>query len=268
MAIQSTSTRRSSVPFTILGVVLAVLGFGLVLLVGSLTGGHSPSSAGAQQDVVVAAADLPIRTPIEAKDVKVVKYSSGDVPPGAFAKVADVQNLVAAVAIQKGQPLTGNVLVKSGDSVVGAQSAYLPVPTGYVAMTIPTGEQEGVAGYIQAGDYISLVAIVKVKQIDTQNVRTIYTNVHVLRIGPAPADSTAQATKGGISSSLTIVVTQCQAEYVNWFIKNEQLNYTLESYKDYKPQDASVDASCPSVTAAGGVHESDVIKRWPGINGS
>ncbi len=256
--------------FTILGVVLAVLGFGLVLLVGTVANGKSVGSAGggAQMDVVVAANDLAIRTPLQATDVKVARFSSSDAPPGGFARVDDVKNLVAAVEIKKGQAVTSNMLVKSGDSVIGAQSAYLPLPTGYVALTIPTGEQQGVGGFIQPGDYISLVAIVKVTGLTTTNVRTIYTNVHVLRVGPSSADAGAAPIKGGLSSSLTVVVTQCQAEYVSWFLANEAVKYTLESYKDYKPQDTSVDASCPSVTAAGGVKESDVNKRWPGINGA
>jgi len=256
--------------FTILGIVLAILGFGLVLLVGTVASGKAVGSVGggATTDVVVAANDVAIRTPLQATDVKVARFATGDVPPGGFARVNDVKNLVAGVDIKKGQALTSNMLVKSGDSVIGAQSAYLPLPTGYVALTIPTGEQQGVGGFIQPGDYISLVAIVKVNGIQTNNVRTVYTNVHVLRVGPSSADTSATPTKGGVSSSLTIVVTQCQAEYVNWFVSNEQLKYTLESYKDYKPQDTSVDATCPSVAAAGGVKESDVIKRWPGINGA
>jgi Flp pilus assembly protein CpaB len=121
-----------------------------------------------------------------------------------------------------------------------------------------------VAGYIQAGDYISVIAIVPSPK--GQNVRTIYTNVHVLKVGPAVADKTAGAPKtGGISSSLTVIVTACQAEYLNWFLANASLRYILESYKDTKPQDTAPDQSCPSVTTAPGVRQSDVANRWPGI---
>ncbi len=258
---------KSGRPYTLLGLVLAVLGFGMVLLFANLTGGKGPSGAAtAQASVVVAARDIPIRTPLSADDIKVVKFAQSDVPPGALTKPDDIKGMVAGVGIMKGQPLTSNLLVKSGDAIVGPQPAYLPLPSGWVGLTIPTGEQQGVGGYISAGDYISIVATVTGKS--GSNVRTLYTNVHVLRIGPALTTDTGQAQtpkSGGITSSLTIVVTQCQAEYLSWFISNASIKYTLESYKDYKPQDTSVDATCPSVNAAKGVTKDDISARWAGI---
>ncbi len=120
------------------------------------------------------------------------------------------------------------------------------------------------AGYIQTGDYISIVTFVG--GANSQNVRTLFTNVHVIKVGPASADPAASR-NSGVSSSLTIVMTQCQAEYLNWFIANATLKYTLESYKDYKPQDTGVDATCPSVNSATGVTRANIAQRWPGIFG-
>jgi len=263
-----TAKPKSGRPYTLLGLVLAVLGFGMVILFTTLTGGKSPSGApaAAQSPVLVAARDISIRTPLAADDIKVVKFAPADVPPGALTKPDDIKGMVAGVSILKGQPLTSNLLVKSGDTIVGPQPAYLPIPSGWVAVTIPTGEQQGVGGYFGAGDYISIVATVGGKS--GSNVRTLFTNVHVLRIGPALTTDTGQAQApkaGGITSSLTIVVTQCQAEYLNWFFSNASIKYTLESYKDYKPQDTAVDATCPTVTAAKGVTKDDINARWPGI---
>jgi Flp pilus assembly protein CpaB len=260
-----TSRRRAGLPFIIGGAALALVTFvGVILYTFSVSGqgaGNTP--------VVIAAHDLQIRVPILASDLTVVQYHSSDAPPGAFAKVTDLANVVAAVNISKGQPVTSNLVVASADSVVGPQAAYLPIPTGFVAVTIPTGEQQGVAGYIQVGDYISLVATVAGKT--AINVRTIYTNIPVIRLGTAPDSGIAQATPpaapktGGITSSLTIVVTQCQAEYIGWFLANGSLRYTLESYKDYKPQDLQVDNTCPSVDVAGGVTQAQIASKWPGI---
>lgn len=255
---------RSGTPYTILGLVLAVLGFGAVLLFSSM--GAHPTAAiggGPQVDVVVASEDIGIRTPITASQLKVVKFAQADAPPGAYRLVDDVKNSVAAIDIKKGQAVTSNLVVKSGDAVPGPQSAYLPIPTGFVAITLPTGEMQGVAGYIQTGDYISIIGLVNAAS--GQNVRTLFTNVHVLRVGPAPDAANGTAKPGGVSTSLTVVVTQCQAEYLNWFVGNAGLRYSLESYKDYKPQDVQVDSTCPSVTAARGVTKNDVGQRWPGI---
>jgi len=104
------------------------------------------------------------------------------------------------------------------------------------------------------------------------NVRTVFTNIHVLRVGPANLDVQAAQNKGSApakqtsgAASLTVVVTQCQAEFINWFIANGTIKYTLESYKDYAPRDTTADVNCPNADAAKGVTAGDVSRTWPGL---
>ena len=250
----------------IAGAVLAVLTFGGALFYTTTAGGVSLGNV----PVVVAAKDLQIRVPIEPGDLLVSNFHASDVPPGAFTRIADLKNLIAAVNITKGQPVTNNLVLTSTDAVIGPQSAYLPIPSGFVALTIPTGEQQGVAGYVQVGDYLSLVAVVGGKT--STNIRTVFVNVPVVRIGTAPSDTapiqgnpSAPPKVGGVSSSLTVVVTECQAEYISWFLSNGTLKYTLESYKDYAPQAVTADPACPSVLSAKGVTQADIASRWPGL---
>lgn len=262
----SRSKRRAGLPFIIAGAALALLTAGAVLF---YTTTASNTGAG-NVPVVIAAHDLQIRVPIQPGDLAIANFHSGDVPPGAFSKITDLTNVVAAITISKGQAVTSNLLLTSTDAVIGPQSAYLPIPAGFVALTIPTGEQQGVAGYIQVGDYLSLVAVVAGKT--STNIRTIYTNILVIRVGTATSESAPvqgnannPPKQGGLSSSLTIIVTQCQAEYINWFLSNGTLKYTLESYHDYSPQDSNADPTCPNVSAAKGVTQADIASRWPGI---
>ena len=257
---------RAGLPLIIAGAVLGVLAFAGVFIYTTTTGGSSSGNV----PVVVAAHDLEIRVPVTGADLVVAQFHAADVPPGAFSKVSDVHDVVAAIKIIKGQAVTSNLLLTSSEAVLGAQSAFLPIPTGYVALTIPTGEQQGVAGYIQVGDYLSLVATLAGKT--STNIRTIYTNIPVIRVGTAPSQTTpvqgstsSPPQQGGISTSLTIIATQCQAEYITWFLANGNLRYTLESYHDYKPQDVTADVTCPSVDAAKGVTQADIGARWPGI---
>jgi Flp pilus assembly protein CpaB len=246
--------------------VLAVLTAGAVLFYTSTASGTSAGNV----PVVVAAHDLQIRVPVLPADLVVAQFHASDVPPGSFSKLTDLKGVVAAINISKGQAVTSNLLLTSTDAVIGPQSAYLPIPKGFVALTIPTSEQQGVGGYIQVGDYLSLV--VQFGGKTSKNVRTVYTNIPVIRVGAATSDTApiqgstgAPPKQGGISSSLTIIVTQCQAEYIAWFLSNGQLTYTLESYHDYSPQDVTVDSTCPNATAAKGVTQADVVARWPGI---
>jgi Flp pilus assembly protein CpaB len=266
---------RSGMPFTILGVVFAVLGFGAVLVFSTLQGGSTRIVSGTldQRAVVVASRDIEIRTTLSAADLRVVKISAQDVPAGAYDKIEQVKDQVAAIKLVRGQTLTSNLLSASPDLVNSVTHDYLPIPSGYVVLQIPTGEMQGAGGYIKDGDYISIIVVIQDKLGKYSNARTVYTDIHVLKVGPltppaagtTPGSAKAPPTQQGVTSSLSVVVTQCQAEYLNWFLANATVRYTLESYKDYRPSDAKVDPSCATVTAAGGVTITQVLARWPGL---
>lgn len=224
--------------------------FVLVALNASNTNG-TPTQA-----VVVAAQDLQARVPIAADALR-----TQSIPvPGAYPKVyfqalRDVVGMVPLVAIPAGSAITANEVAKPNQAL-GAQSEYLPIPAGYVAFTIPTSELQGVANNIQADDYISVIATVS----GTGRVadKTIFTNLHVIRVG-----TPASAANSG-ANSLTVVVTQCQAEILNWFMTYASLKYTLESFHDYlKDSTQAPDPGCPSINSARGVTLQAVETAYP-----
>src|SRR5262245_60745378 len=253
-ALRTFSAITSRRPFTLLGVFLALLvivAFVLVALNASASG-SSP-----QQTVVYATKNLVPRVTITAEDLSTKTISVPETYPRVyFAQASQVQGMVPLVAISQGQAITANDVARPGQAV-GAQSEYLPIPQGYVALTIPTSEQQGVADYIQPGDYISVIATV------TSGSRvasmTIFTQLHVIKVG------TQSAAGGASATSLTVVVTQCQAEVITWFLTYASLKYTLESYKDYKPGDQNPDPKCPSVGDARGVTLSVIKAAFPGL---
>ncbi|HYL08408.1 MAG TPA: Flp pilus assembly protein CpaB [Candidatus Udaeobacter sp.] len=246
-ALSGITSRR---PFTLLGILLAMLvivAFVLVALNASNAGGNPT------QNVVVAAADLQPRIPITAQQlVTRVIPVPGSYPKVYFAAVQDVVGMVPLVGIPKDQAITSNEVAKANQAL-GSQSEYLPIPSGYVALTIPTSEEQGVAFNIQPDDYISVIATVSVsgKVAD----KTIFTNLHVIKVG-MPGGS-------GSPSSLTVVVSQCQAEVLTWFLTYASLKYTLQSYHDYQPGAQSPDPACPSIEAAKGVTLQVIQAAYP-----
>lgn len=241
-------------PFTLLGVLLAVLvivAFVLVALNASQAGA-SPSLT-----VVVATRDLTPRVPISADAL-----ATRDIPVPAsypkvyFTRIAEVQGMIPLVTINSGMAVSSNDVVRS-DQALGAQSEYLPIPRGYVALTIPTSEQQGVADFIQPGDYISVIATVS--SSGKVASKTIFTQLHIIKVGLQGATGNSNAT------SLTVVVTQCQAEIITWFLTYAALKYTLESYKDYQPGEQGPDPKCPSVGDAKGVTLQVIQANYPGL---
>ena len=246
MAVASPARPRANTSriFIIAGAALAAMAFVLIIFLGNA--GRPGSGAGGSQNIVVAARDIPFRSALTRDDLKVQSWN-GDVPPGAYKSIDDVigkgasqaspgsgvatntTGAVAEIKISQGQPITQNMLATSIDAVQ-VQPAYLPIPKGFEAATIPTGEQTGVAGFIQAGDYINIIANANSAQFSTGGqqgqqsrsvTKTVFTNVHVLKVGPATGQVSAggqpaSAQSGGVASSLTLVMTQCDWEFLRW----------------------------------------------------
>ena len=209
--------------------------------------------------MVVATQDLAPRIPIPAGSLEIKNIPTAGLPSTVLTRIGDATGMIPLVTIVKGQAVSSNLVAKPGQSL-GVQSEYLPIPSGYVALTIPTSEQQGVADYIQPGDYISVIATVTSgAKVATQ---TVFTNIHVIRVG---MDTSGGASSAATATSLTVVVTQCAAEYITWFLSYASLKYTLESYQDYLTGPVAKDPNCQSVTAAKGVTLKLVQQAFPSL---
>ena len=268
--------------FIIVGLLLAILAGAGVFLLGGTVG--SGSGAGATSTVVIAKQAIPLRHTITADDLDTTKVSGSFTGVNnVYTSINDVKTLIAQIQISKGSVITSDMLARDAGSIpAGSAPAFLPLASGYVAMTIPTGEQQGVAGHITQGDYITVIASASLTVFSVSGAptsgpvkvisKTVFTNVHVIGLGPAaanvqPAGGAAPAgsagAAGGVTSSLTIELTQCDAEYFTWFLGNTTLRYTLESFHDYLTQPPSApDPTCPTVIAAQGVSQKAVEARY------
>ena len=209
--------------------------------------------------MVVATQDLAPRIPIPAGALEIKSLPTGGLPSTVFTKIEDATGMIPLVTIVKGQAVSSNLVAKPGQSF-GVQSEFLPIPSGFVALTIPTSEQQGVGGYVQPGDFISVIATVTTgAKVAT---KTVFTNIHVIRVGQ---DTAAGAGAAATATSLTIVVTQCQAEYITWFLSYASLKYTLESYQDYGSGAPAKDPNCQSVNDAKGVTLKLVQQAFPSL---
>ncbi len=225
-------------PFTLLGILLALLVITAFVLV-ALNAGASTNSPLAS--VVVATRDLAPRQPITLASLEVRQLPvPATYPKVYFSKKDDVQGMIPLVAISAGQAISSNDIVKPNQAL-GSQAEYLPIPSGYVATTIPTSEQQGVANNIQPDDYISVIATVA--NAGKVASKTVFTNLHVIRVG-VPGSGASGASN---ATSLTVVVTECQAEVITWFLTYASLKYTLQSYKDYLTGPQPPDPKCPTV---------------------
>jgi len=268
--------------FIIVGVVLAIVAFGAVFLLSSATGGAG--IGGPNTSVVIAKQAIPLRHQITSADIEIAKVSingNGSLA-NTYPATNDVLSLVSEINITKGSVITSDMLARDISLVpAGAAPAYLPLAKGYVAITIPTAEQQGVAGHISVGDYITVISSANLTLFNSSGAqqgpvrqvsKTVFVNLRVIGLGPASAGvqpangsggTTSAAASSGVTSSLTVELTQCDAEFLTWFLANTQVRYTLESYKDYStaPTD-NQDTTCATIQAAGGVTNKQVDAKY------
>lgn len=244
----------------ILGLVVAFLAFVGVFLVGTSTG--RPAQV-AQVSVVAAARDIQARETLTPDMLVMASVPVNALPAGAETSMGSVKGQIALVGILKGQVLTTNVVAPSADSAA-APVSYLPIPPGFVARAIPTGEQQGVAGYVAVGDYINVIATVNTNLFgdaaSKQVTKLVFANLHVIRVGPATPGKAGQTQ--GVSSSLTVVMSACDAEMMDWLLANTKITYVLLSYKDYTSPQTARDPKCPTVDPTSGIGPTQVNARY------
>lgn len=233
-----------------LGFILALIAFVGVFVLGRIA---SVPSAGTAV-VVVAAKDIAAREVISSDALALGRLPTSSVPPGALSRISEVTGTVAQIGILRGQAITSNVVTSSPDQITDPAPAYLPIPQGDVAFTLPTNEQQGVAGYIGAGDYIDIITTISTSVVGANPSKvvtgTVFRHVHVIRVGP-PTDAKKGGQQVGVSSSLTVVLRECDAKTLDWLIANSTLRYLLESYKDYSPAVTPPATSCSASEVVG-----------------
>lgn len=258
------STPRLRTPLFLLGVGMALLAFILMFSFGILFANRTQS--GAQVPVVIATEDIQAREAITPGMLTVARMPASALPPHAFVQVADVQSESALVTIYKGQAVTANLVASNPDQIASGTSTYLPIPQGYVAFTLPTGELQGVGGYVAPGDYINIIATANSdlfhSQPSRQTTRTVYAGVRVIRVG-TPSAAPKEGQSFGVSTSLTVVVSECNAQYLQWLLTNVTLKYLLLSYKDYLTGSlSSPDTSCLPTALPPVIGPTAVDARW------
>jgi Flp pilus assembly protein CpaB len=245
--------------YIIVGAVLAVIAFATAAGVASLPLLFSSAVGGTK--VVVAKNALTARNRIQASDLEL--SSINPTPPESFTSISAVAGKAARVDIPVGAPVTANLIAQAPDLLSSSDVAYLPIPAGYVAITVPTGEQVGVGGYPQVGDRLAMLATVNTSIFGQSPgapvVRTVFHDLDVIRVGPA---SNTQPGTSQVTSSLTLLMTACDSEYLFWLLNNAVLKYELESPSDYGPTPTERDTGCPSVSSATGVGPKEVNSRW------
>lgn len=146
----------------------SLLAFGVILAIGSgvvtyVIASRAPvqdEPAFVRRDVLVAARDIPVRTVITARDVRVVQTTADVIPVGALREPG------AAIGRVATQPISMNEIIHIDRFGADATTGFAIFPEGqqptgstpdYRAMSLNVGDANAVGGTLRPGDRVDIV---------------------------------------------------------------------------------------------------------------
>jgi pilus assembly protein CpaB len=157
--------------------------------------------------VVVAAADLPLGTALEAGDMRVVQFPQGQTPEGVFSTPDEIVGRGVISPLVKNEPI---IPAKLASKEAGAGLPPI-IPEGQRAVSVRVDDVIGVAGYVLPGTRVDVLTTVSPtnEQTDT-TTKVILSNVQVLAAGTRIDQD--QENKPVQVTVVTLVVAPEQAE--------------------------------------------------------
>lgn len=131
------------------------------------------------QQVVIAAADLTIGTPLTADDLTVTHWPTNDLPAGTAMDKEALIGRPLIYPVFKGEPILTSKLALEGS---GAGLSAV-IDEGMRAVSIRVDEVVAVAGFVVAGTHVDVMLTGNPGSGEEQRTQTILENVQVLAAG-------------------------------------------------------------------------------------
>lgn len=144
--------KRSNRLVLLIGVFLAIVAFVGVIVLSGGGGGDKTVRPPTEGPVVVATADIPLSTKVQADQVTVKTLPLTSIPAGAYTDPSQVIGKVVRQSVTSGAQLTGDTFGANSGSVLNIET-----PKGKIAIAVQVDQVTGVGTLIKAGDYVDMV---------------------------------------------------------------------------------------------------------------
>jgi len=193
-------------------------------------------------EVLVAAADVPMGTQLTEKDVTWQAWPKAAVSELMVAKSAGPKGLEGAVgsvtrsSFLHGEPMRSDKLIKGPNS--GFLSAVLPTGMRAVAINIDQAGGTTAGGFILPNDRVDVIRIyrddeqTKAKGVEVSGAQTILTNVRVLAIGQNIQEENGKKVVVGANATLELDPGQAELVILAERLGNGNLHLSLRSLLD------------------------------------
>jgi pilus assembly protein CpaB len=246
---------RSDRLYIVIGVFLAIVVFvGFYFYTNKVAGEQQAAAAAGQVQVVVASGDMPAHSLIKPEMLKMQTVDQRSVTPDNLIDPGQAIGRSNTTALMAGQRVLASAL--------GDPDFSLAVRKGKRAMAIAVDDLSGVAGLVNAGDYVDVVVSVKEPVDGNRNpangaqvaeipaTKAIIQDVQVIKIAQmaAAVDPTKQnsadqaaanaAAQGQISSNIIVLaVSDQEAELIKYSRENGEVHLVLRAKDDHDKQE-------------------------------
>ena len=185
---------------------------------------------GYTEQVVSAAADVPVGTKLEASHLKMISLPSDAISEGNFTSLDEAIGRVAIQPIYAGEIL----LDKRFTEHAGGSPLAAVVEQGKRALTVRVDDVIGVAGFLLPGNRVDVVSTKRKSGSRETLSRTIVENLKVLAV-----DQTASSDKDDpvIVRAVTLEVTPKEAEMIVKATEEGNVQLTLRNPMDIAYQE-------------------------------
>jgi pilus assembly protein CpaB len=164
--------------FVLVGLASLVLACAMALVFYKVQGSSSEKKVKTRR-IVVATADLLAGARVKPQDLRIATLPADLMPQNCFEKTEDVQGRVVTNLIVKDEPVVPNRLAAPGS----APGLAPMIPAGYRAVSVRVNDVIGVAGFIQPGMRVDVLATGRIPNSEDSVTRTVLQNVVVLSAG-------------------------------------------------------------------------------------
>lgn len=186
--------------------------------------------------IVVAKANIPIATELAELHVETVDWPARHVLDGSYSSVEEVLGKTVRQNLVKGEPILNERLA---DEDVGRGLAAI-LADGIRAMAVKVDQVIGVAGFVQPGDYVDVIVVMR-PDVDTREQlklkaevvsKVILQKVPVLAIGQHVVN---QGNKPKTVQVVTLALTPNEAERLALASRHGVIQLTMRSRVDVDP---------------------------------
>jgi pilus assembly protein CpaB len=217
----------------LIGFIALALGAFVSLVVYRNLQSRTNSKTPPGEEVVVAADDLQVGSKIDDRDIRLVRFSSAELPAGCFHQKTKVIGRGVVLPIAKGEFVLPNKL--AGENA----GAGLPslIPPGMRAVSVRVNDTTSVSGFVQPGTRVDVLLTGSPQGSNEPQTTTVLENVAVIATGQKLERNSAGEPQS--APVVTLLVSPDDAERLTLAITQGHIQLALRNPLDTKQEDVA-----------------------------